>query len=503
MTKEKVIIVGAGLAGSLLAIYLAKRGITVDIYEARGDMRREAMSAGRSINLALSDRGIAALREVGMDEYMLREAIPMFGRMIHGVDGSTKLLPYSGRKGEYINSISRGGLNIALINEAEKHEGVRFFFGERCVDFDCKNGEAKFESGKTAKGDTLIATDGAGSAVRDAMFHGGVPRFNFQQSWLEHGYKELHIPAALLSVPSAVADGLTKQFESSTEFPGADLQPPATAGGSDLFLMEKNALHIWARHSFMMIALPNFDGSFTCTLFLAHESRNPRVSKGGAERLESALANARASDSEYSFEQLKDEQSLMEFFRANFPDAIPLMPTLTEDFFVNPTGNLGTIKCFPWNVGGKALLLGDSAHAMVPFYGQGMNCAFEDCRVLDSLVEKHGTNWEAVYEEYGVLRKTNTDAIADMAEENFYEMRDAVADPIFQRKRVLETKLEHTFPDYFSKYSMVTFREDLPYSVAKRKGNAQDELLMKLCSEVEDASEIDLDKTMEKIKGLI
>lgn len=192
----------------------------------------------------------------------------------------------------------------------------------------------------------------------------------------------------------------------------------------------------------------------------------------------------------------------MEFFDLEFPDIVPLMPTLVEDFFHNPTGNLGTVKCFPWNVEGKALLLGDSAHAMVPFYGQGMNCAFEDVRVLDSLVEKHGRNWETVFTEYGELRKINTDAIADMAEENFYEMRDATADPIFQRKRELETKLEQTYPDYFSKYSMVTFREDLPYSVAKEKGNAQDRLLMKICAKASDGSAMELPDVMEKIRSI-
>lgn len=444
MSKQKVIIIGAGLSGSLLSIYLAKRGIEVDVYEARGDMRKEEITAGRSINLALSDRGIAALREVGMDEYMLAEAVPMLGRMIHAVDGQTKLLRYSGRTGEYINSVSRGGLNIALINEAEKYDGVKFYFNERCVDFDCETGEAIFENGRKIKGDTLIATDGAGSAVRQAMMNGGVSRFNYEQNFLEHGYKELHIPP--------------------------------NANGS--FLMEKNALHIWARHQFMMIALPNFDASFTCTLFLAFEGEN-------------------------SFAQLDNEKSLLKFFQTNFPDAIRLMPTLIEDFFTNPTGNLGTIKCFPWNVGGKALLLGDSAHAMVPFYGQGMNCSFEDCRVLDSLIEKHGAgNWETIFNQYTEQRKPNADAICDLAEENFYEMRDSVADPIFQRKRELETKLEHEFPDYFSKYSMVTFREDLPYAVAKHKGNAQDKLLMEICAKVDEASEIDLNEVMKEVKNL-
>lgn len=444
---SKIIIIGAGLAGSLLGIYLSRRGFEVEIYEARGDMRKIGASGGRSINLALSDRGIAALREVGMDEYMLGEAVPMRGRMIHALDGTTKLLPYSGRQNEYINSISRAGLNIALMNAAQK-SGVKFRFNRKCVNFDCKTGAALVENTKaggrqTIRGDILIAADGAGSAVRKAMLDGGVPRFNFSQSWLEHGYRELHIP-------------------------------PGENGG---FLMEKNALHIWARHSFMMIALPNFDGSFTCTLFLAHKGEN-------------------------SFEQLVGESSLMRFFETYFADAIPLMPTLVEDFFTNPIGNLGTIKCFPWNVGGKSLLLGDSAHAIVPFYGQGMNASFEDCRVLDSLIEKYGTDWATVFDEFTRERKPNADAIADMAEENFYEMRDAVADPVFVRKRELETRLEQTFPDYFSKYSMVTFREDLPYIVAKQKGNAQDKLLMEICAEIEDVSRIDLNEVTQKVKTL-
>ncbi|MDQ4120070.1 MAG: FAD-dependent monooxygenase [Acidobacteriota bacterium] len=447
MSKQKVIIIGAGLAGSLLGIYLSKRDIEVEIYEARADMRKTGAAEGRSINLALSDRGIAALRDVGMDEYMLSEAVPMRGRMIHSLDGTTKLLPYSGRQGEFINSISRSGLNMALMNAAQK-TGVKFRFNRKCVNFDCKTGVALVENTKaggrqTIRGDVLIATDGAGSAVRKAMLDGGVPRFNFSQSWLEHGYKELHIP------------------------PGGD-------GG---FLMEQNALHIWARRSFMMIALPNFDGSFTCTLFLAHTGEN-------------------------SFEQLTGEKNLIKFFEKNFPDAIPLMPTLVEDFFSNPIGNLGTIKCFPWNVGDKSLLLGDSAHAIVPFYGQGMNASFEDCRVLDSLIDKHCSDWATIFDEFTKERKPNADAIAEMAEENFYEMRDAVADPVFVRKRELETRLEQIFPDYFSKYSMVTFREDLPYTVAKQKGNAQDKLLMEICSEIEDSSKIDLNEVMQRIKTL-
>jgi len=436
---SNVAIIGAGLAGSLLAIYLARRGFQVDVYEARGDMRKEKVVAGRSINLALSDRGIAALREVGMDGYMLAEAVPMYGRMIHSPSGETKLLPYSGRNGEFINSVSRAGLNIALINEAEKYPQVQFVFDEQCIDFEVKSGEAVFSSGRTLRADTVIAADGAGSAVRQAMERQS-EGINTSSLFLQHGYKELHIPA----------------------------------GPDGTFLLEKHALHIWPRHQFMMIALPNFDGSFTCTLFLDKDQ----------------------------MASLDTQATLTDFFNREFPDAVPLMPTLAEDFSHNPTGDLGTLKCWPWNIDGKVLLLGDSAHAMVPFYGQGMNCAFEDVRVLDTLIEKHGPKWSAVYEEYGELRKVNTDAIQDMAEENFYEMRDATADPVFQRKRELETRLEQTYPDYFSKYSMVTFREDLPYAAAKERGNAQDRLLMEICSVVKNVNEIDLNSVIRNIRTL-
>ncbi len=445
MSQHKNIsIIGAGLAGSLLSIYLARRGFGVTVFEARGDMRKETVAAGRSINLALSDRGIAALREVGMDEYMLNEAVPMHGRMIHSVSGETKLLPYSGREGEYINSVSRSGLNIALINEAEKHPNVQFVFNERCVDLDIKSGEAMFASGRTMRSDTVIATDGAGSPVRQAM-QKQVPDFRFSSVFLDHGYKELHIPP----------------------------------GPNGEYFLEKNVLHIWPRHQFMMIALPNFDGSFTCTLFL--------------EKSE--------------LEALDTGDKVLEFFKREFANAVPYMPSLVEDFFANPTGELGTLKCWPWHFEGKVLLLGDSAHAMVPFYGQGMNCAFEDVRTLDGLLSEPGAiatgavpDWETIFQKYSSMRKPNTDAIQDMAQENFYEMRDATADPVFQRKRELETKLEQTYPDYFSKYSMVTFREDLPYSVAKAKGNAQDALLMKLCRDKDEFSSLKLDEVMRRIK---
>ena len=247
----------------------------------------------------------------------------------------------------------------------------------------------------------------------------------------------------------------------------------------------------------MMIALPNFDGSFTCTIFLAKEGRDSfeEISRGSTQI---------DADQDKHQRRLRESaaKSVFDFFEREFPDAVPLMPSLTDDFFHNPTGQLGTVRCWPWHIDGTALLLGDSAHAMVPFYGQGMNCAFEDVRLLDALIDKHGTDWETVFEKYSQLRKPNTDAIQDMAEENFYEMRDATADPVFQRKRELETRLEQTYPDYFSKYSMVTFRDDLPYSVAKKKGNAQDRLLMEICSEVSNVAELDLESVMNSIREL-
>ncbi|MBX3280860.1 MAG: FAD-dependent monooxygenase [Acidobacteria bacterium] len=447
MTDPKISIVGAGLAGSLLSIYLAKRGFAVDLFEARSDMRIGEAARGRSINMALSDRGIAALREVGMDEYMLDHAIPMHGRLIHTPAGDTKLLPYSGRKGEYINSISRAGLNAALMTEAEKHDGVSFFFKEQCAAYDLSSSELEFASGKKARSSLVFAADGAGSALRQSLAK-EVDGFASHSDFLEHGYKELVIP------------------------PGE--------GGK--FLIEKNALHIWPRHKFMMIALPNLDGSFTCTLFLA-------------------LKAAENSD-EPSFEKLTDEAALTDFFAREFADALPLMPTLAEDFFSNPTGTLGTVDCSPWHADGRVLLLGDAAHAMVPFYGQGMNCAFEDVRTLDGLIETHGSEWSSIFEAFEQERKPNAAAIQTMAIENFYEMRDKVADPVFQRKRELETRLEQTYEDYFSKYSMVTFREDLPYAEARRRGNLQDELLMRLCSEAGEGHTVDAATAIELVRSL-
>lgn len=451
--NKKIILIGAGLSGSLLAVYLAKKGFNVEIYERRPDMRKEKMSAGRSINLALSSRGIHALKEIGINDEIIKDAIPMKGRMMHSVEGNLHFIPYGKDDTEYINSISRGGLNCKLMDKAETFPNVKILFNQRCTGMNFETNEVFFKdesSGETysQKGETVIGTDGAASAVREDMMK--LDGYSQTVDFLDHGYKELEIPSG--------------------------------PGGS--FLIEKNALHIWPRKSYMMIALPNVSGDYTCTLFLWNDK--PARPGGG--------------DGEDSFKSLDDEQKVLAFYQKQFPDALPLMPNLVKDFFKNPTGTLATLKCYPWSVGGKALLVGDAAHAVVPFYGQGMNCSFEDCIYLNQLIDKHYPDWEKVYKEYEKLRKKDTDAIADLAVENFYEMRDHVADPVFQRKRELELMLERQYPDYKSKYSMVTFNREIPYSMAKSKGNKQNEILMDLCAKVKNINEINLEKVYAAVK---
>ncbi len=436
MSKQKATIVGAGLAGSLLAVYLAHQGFTVDVYERRPDMRKAQISAGRSINLALSMRGIHALREVGVLDNLMKDAIPMRGRMMHSLSGELAFQPYGKSADESINSISRGGLNIALMDAAEATGRVRFFYNQRCVGVNLANSELHLRdetSGQTsrAQADVIFACDGAFSAVRLEMMK--TARFNFSQDYLAHGYKELSIP-------------------------------PLPDGG---FRMEKNALHIWPRGSHMLIALPNPDGSFTCTLFLPFDGEN-------------------------SFSKLNHPALVQPFFETQFPDAVPLLPALQDEFFENPTGDLVTIRAFPWFVNEKALLVGDAAHAIVPFYGQGMNCAFEDCTILNECIERHGSNWAAVFSEFQNLRKQNADAIAQLALDNFIEMRDKVADPVFLMKKALEIKLEQTFPGKFlSTYARVTFHR-APYKEALEKGRVQDRVLMKACRNAGSVDRVDL-----------
>jgi kynurenine 3-monooxygenase len=441
----KITIVGAGLAGSLLSIYLARRGFAVDLFERRPDMRKVDLGGGRSINLALSTRGIHALRDVGVLDRVMAIAIPMKGRMIHPPAGELLFQPYGRDESEVIYATSRSRLNMALVDEAERQQNVRLYFNQKCAGMNFNTGELTvFDEATGAStqvlAQTVIGTDGSASALRLDMQRSR--RFNFSQQYLEYGYKELTIPAG--------------------------------AGGT--WLLEKNALHIWPRTTFMLIALPNMDGSFTCTFFYPME---------GAE----------------SFETLVTQDAVNAFFAKQFPDAAALMPALHDEFFGNPTGSMVTIKCSPWYVDGSMLLLGDAAHAIVPFFGQGMNCAFEDCTILDELLASanvHGGRalgksvWNAVFMEFARSRTGDTDAIADLAVENFVEMRDLVAQPSFQLKKKVEQILQKQFPERFvPKYSMVTFHR-VPYSTARKRGMIQDEILETVCSSITSPQDVDL-----------
>jgi len=338
---------------------LAKRGFEVSLFERRPDMRKTNLYQGRSINLALSTRGLHALEKIGLDKEILADAIPMYGRMMHSKSGELSYHPY-GKQGQAINSVSRGRLNQKLIELADAYPNIELYFNSKCVDVDLQSGTATFEledgSHKTVASDRILGTDGAFAATRGKLQI--TDRFNYSQHYLHVGYKELEIPE----------------------------------GDGGIFKMEKNALHIWPRGSFMMIALPNPSGDFTCTLFFPYEI----------------------------FDRLKTDEEIMQFFETEFPDAVSLMPTLLEDYKRNPVGNLVTVKCYPWVKGDKIALAGDAAHAIVPFYGQGMNCSFEDIVVLDNMIEKYGNDWHKVFDEYQKERKPNADAIADLAVQNYF-----------------------------------------------------------------------------------
>jgi kynurenine 3-monooxygenase len=416
----KFVLIGSGLAGGLLAAYLGRRGYDVDLYERRADPREGNIVGGRSINLAVSTRGIHALEQLGIADEVLRHAIPMRGRMIHDKSGNLHFAPYDVDPNKHINSIGRAALNTTVIEAAQRHPNVRVHFNYRCTDVDLTGAVAYLETENgqvTARGDAVIGVDGAFSAVRQSM-QKKIEKFEYDESYLAHGYKELTIP------------------------PGPD--------GS--WQMEKEALHIWPRKSFMMIALPNPDGSFTCTLFWEFEG--PR-----------------------SFKTTKTDEDVRRFFDEEFPDAVPLMPTLLEDFCENPTGSLVTIRCAPWSFEDKVALVGDAAHAVVPFYGQGMNAAFEDCVVLDECLAAFPDNRVRAFAEYFARRKENADALADLALDNFIEMRDKTASKTFRAKKKLDHLLEALLPGiYLPLYTMVTFTR-IPYAAAARRARLQDRIV--------------------------
>lgn len=428
--SKQVTIVGAGLVGSLLAALLGKRGYQVNVYERRPDIRQANISAGKSINMACSTRGWRALDLVGAGDKVREAAIAMNGRMMHGIDESLTFQPY-GKEGEAIYSISRAGLNQILIDHADDYENVNFHFEHKCLDIDLDATTASFELAngeqKHVESDLIFGTDGAFSAVRSVMQK--LKHFNYSQEYISHDYKELSIDA--------------KYGE---------------------FQMDKHSLHIWPRGSHMLIALPNPDGSFTCTLFLPYEGEN-------------------------SFEKLNTEAEIKAFFESKFPDALKLIPNLTELFDENPTSPLVIIRCFPWSYDGKVALIGDASHAIVPFYGQGMNAGFEDVSILNELMDKYGDNWIDLFKEFETTRKPDADAIADLALKNFIEMRDLVGQDWFLKRKKIERALYETFPkDFIPQYSMVSFT-NTPYSEAVSKGNQQDLILDELATK-EDILEI-------------
>ena len=415
-------IVGAGLAGALLALLFARRGLAVTLYERRADPRQTTPERGRSINLALAARGLRALERAGVMERVRELLIPMRGRMVHERSGSATLQPYGQRAHEVIWSVGRADLNRVLIEEAARHAAVSVRFSQQCRGVDVRGDRLELRDLSAGHDYQValahtVATDGAGSAVRGSLAAAGLTVV--REEWLDHDYRELTIP-------------------------------PAAAGA-----LERHALHIWPRGGFMLIALPNTDGSFTATLFL------PRAGP-------------------QSFASLDRPQAVLAFFRREFADALPLLPDLTAQFAANPQGQLGTVHAAPWHAEGRVLLLGDAAHAIVPFHGQGMNAAFEDCSVLDALLDRLA-EWPARFTEFERLRRPNTAAIAQMALENYVEMRDAVLDAGFVRRKAIAMELERRFPDRFiPRYSMVMFHPEIPYGEALRRGALQAQLLEEL-----------------------
>src|SRR5213594_51026 len=422
MPKTRFVLIGSGLAGGLLAAYLGRRGHDVDLYERRADPREGNIVGGRSINLALSTRGIHALEQLGIADEVLQHAIPMRGRMIHDKSGDLHFAPYDVDPTKWINSIGRAALNTTVIEAAQRYSNVRVHFNHKCTDIDLDTATAHLLNLSTSQplnssSDAVIGVDGAFSAVRQSM-QLKIANFQYDESYLAHGYKELTIPP----------------------------------GPHDSWRMEKNALHIWPRKSFMMIALPNPDGSFTCTLFWQFEG--PR-----------------------SFATTKTDDHIHRFFEDEFPDAVLLMPALLDDFRNNPTGSLVTIRCAPWFYKDKVALVGDAAHAVVPFYGQGMNAAFEDCVVLDECLAEFPQDRHRAFAEYFSRRKINADALADLALENFIEMRDKTASRAFRAKKKLDHFLEAALPGiYLPLYTMVTFTR-IPYAEAARRARLQDRIV--------------------------
>jgi len=431
-------IVGAGLVGSLWAVYLAKAGYEVTIFERRADLRKTDISAGKSINLALSTRGWKAFEHAGVKEEIAKISIPMYGRTMHDLEGDLTYQPY-GLEGEAIYSVSRAGINCLLMDIAQNSGNVTIQFNQKCIGADLENGTVLLKEYKTNKvyehkADVVFGTDGAFSAIRTKAMQ-KTPRFNYSQTYIEDGYREILLPAN--------KDGSYK--------------------------LDVNTLHIWPRGRYMLIALPNEDGSFTCTLFLPFDGDTN------------------------SFDKLNTKEEVNTFFETKFPDFYKLMPEIGEQWSSHPLSSLAIIRCYPWTVG-KTALMGDAAHATVPFYGQGMNAGFEDCTVLWSLMQKHNENWAIIFEEYQKNRKPDGDAVQDLSLHNYYVMRDYVADPAFLLQKKFERRIQELYPEnYMPLYSQVSF-SNIRYSDAWSKGMKQDGFIKKMIKKHGVSSEMESEK---------
>ena len=444
--EKKVIIVGAGLVGSLWAVYMQKAGYQVVIYERRSDIRKAEISAGKSINLALSERGWNSLKAAGVEKEIEKIAIPMSGRIMHSVEGDLTYQAY-GKKDEAIYSVSRGHLNAIMMDLAESKGNTKIHYQHQCLDANLEKGHITLKNLNTQevfedKADVIFAADGAFSAVRYNSMQ-KVDRFNFSQFYIEDGYKELLLPA--------------------------------DENGN--YQIEKNALHIWPRGRFMLIALPNEDGSFTCTLFMPFEN------------------------DKYAFKQLDSDDKIEDFVKEVFPDFYEMIPKLIENWHQNPLSSMSITRCFPWTVG-KFALMGDSAHSTVPFYGQGMNAGFEDCFVMWELFNKH-KDWDKTFKEYQEIRKPDGDALQDLSLDNYYVMRDHVADEKFLLQKKIEAKIHERHPNkWIPLYSQVSF-SNIRYSDAYKQGKIQEEIMQKVMSSPSIEKNWDSEEVENQILSMI
>jgi kynurenine 3-monooxygenase len=446
MNNKRVAIVGAGLVGSLWAVYMAKRGYQVKVFDRRPDIRKLKIVQGKSINLALSDRGWKGLEGAGVADIIRKVAIPMHGRMMHAVDGKLTYQPY-GKEGQAIYSVSRGILNQTLMQCASEHQNVELVFKHRCKDVNLENNTVVFHDEETGEEvresfDQIFGTDGAFSAVRTRLTR--LDRYDYSQTYLDHGYKELEIPAN--------ADGTHR--------------------------LDSNCLHIWPRGEYMMIALPNLDGSFTCTLFIPFEG-------------------------EHSLANLKTPEAVRSFFNQHFADAVTMMPELVEDFFANPDASLVMTKCYPWHYKDSVCLMGDAAHAIVPFYGQGMNAGFEDCTYLNELLTQYNEDFEKVMPEYTRLRKPAGDAILELALNNYIEMRDKTADKDFLLQKRIEGRFSANHPQLWkSLYEQVSFSHT-PYHDALQNGYRQQKIMDQVMNLEDIESKWDSPEVEQRMLSLI